>query len=107
MSKNLYIVRHGKSSMDIGDVQDIDRPLKDRGIFDGYSMSARMLKEGKIPELIISSPAIRALHTAIIFARNLKYPLIKIELNKDIYMAEMNTILNIIAQSDDKIQSLM
>ena len=72
MIKKLYIVRHGKSTWDYESTSDIDRPLKERGIKDAYSMSERLLDKIQIPELIISSNAIRALHTATIFARTFK-----------------------------------
>ncbi|MCK5170441.1 MAG: histidine phosphatase family protein, partial [Bacteroidales bacterium] len=71
--KYLYIVRHGKSIQDYGNISDIDRPLKERGINDGYKMAERLLVQNKIPEKIISSSAVRALHSATIFARTLNF----------------------------------
>ncbi len=84
--KELYIVRHGKSTQDYGNVSDIDRPLKERGVNDGYAMAKRLLSKNKIPELILTSPAVRALHSATIFARTFNSPFEKIVLNKDIYL---------------------
>jgi len=37
--KTLYIVRHAKSSWDYEGIEDIDRPLKKRGIKDAHLMS--------------------------------------------------------------------
>ena len=41
---------------------------------DAGVMAGRMKSRNNIPELLISSPACRALHTAVIFSRILKVP---------------------------------
>lgn len=107
MPKKLYIVRHGKSTWEIEDIQDIDRSLKERGINDGYKMAERLLTKNNIPDLIVSSPAVRALHSATIFARSFKYPYEDIIINDEIYMAGTHEILELITQTKDQIQSLM
>lgn len=107
MIKELFIVRHGKSSWDHENISDIDRPLKERGINDGYMMAERLLKKKLVPQKIISSPANRALHSATIFARVLNYPYQKIDINEDIYFADKKTMLNMIKQTSDQVESLM
>ena len=105
--KHLYIVRHGKSNQDFTNVPDYERPLKERGVNDSYKMASIMLQKKGIPQLIISSPAIRALHTAMIFARILKYPLNKVNVNNTLYMSSATDYLEIIKETDDSIDSLM
>ena len=105
--KHLYIVRHGKSDRDFVDVPDYDRPLKERGIVDSYKMASVLVQKKVSPQLFISSPAIRALHTATIFARIFKYPLKKIIVNETLYMSSENKYLEIIKDTDDSIDSLM
>lgn len=105
--KDLYIVRHGKSSWATDGISDIDRPLKERGIHDGYKIAEKLLSTNRIPELIISSSANRALHSASIFARTLKFPLEKMIIYEELYLAEISTILKIIKQTGDDINSLM
>jgi phosphohistidine phosphatase len=104
--KKLFIVRHGKSSWDY-DVEDIDRVLKERGINDAHTMSERLLKAKENPQLIISSHANRALHTALIFARTLSYPFDKIMINNIIYDGGYDDILEMIKELDDDIPSAM
>ncbi len=72
--KNLWLIRHAKSSWSQGELQDNFRPLNERGYRDAQEMSARLKKSGIMPDLIISSHAIRAYSTAMIFADVLKYP---------------------------------
>ena len=88
MGKKIFIVRHGKSDWSTPDISDIDRPLKPRGIRDAYKM-AKLLKQKKEQiELIISSPATRAIHTAIIFSRILQIPEKNILIEYKLYMAD-------------------
>ena len=61
MEKILGIIRHGKSTWDYGSVSDLDRPLKESGINNTIDISQKIKKQDMMPDLIISSPAIRAL----------------------------------------------
>jgi len=65
--KTLYIVRHAKSSWDYEGIEDIDRPLKKRGIHDAHLVSKFLAAKINKPDVFISSSANRALHTAVIF----------------------------------------
>ena len=67
--KVLYIVRHAKSSWDYDNMADVDRPLKVKGIKTAYEIARNIKLKNNLPDLIISSPANRALHTAMILAR--------------------------------------
>jgi len=105
--KVLHVVRHAKSSWDNNDVADIDRPLKSKGIRNAYDI-ARRLKLGELaPQRIISSPANRALHTAIIFARVLEYPLPELEINNILYDTSTERVLEMIRGLDDACKSVM
>ncbi|TVR69317.1 MAG: histidine phosphatase family protein [Marinilabiliales bacterium] len=106
-TKTLYIGRHAKSSWDFPGRADIDRPLAERGLNNAYEMAGRMKERGDKPARIISSPANRALHTAVIFARELKIPLDYLSVNEDLYMAGEDAILQVVARVDDAIDSLM
>jgi phosphohistidine phosphatase len=69
--KTLYIVRHAKSSWEYAGIEDIDRPLKKRGIKDAHLISKFLSKQIDKPDVFITSSANRALHTALIFCENL------------------------------------
>lgn len=70
--KRVIIVRHAKS-VPYGYDNDFHRDLTDRGINDAEKISATLKQEGIIPDLVISSPAKRTMHTASIFCRNLGF----------------------------------
>lgn len=105
--KILHIVRHGKSSWDLSSVADIDRPLKLRGIENAYEIAHRIKLHYKIPDVILSSPAIRALHTATIFARVLQISFKNLHIVPDIYMGGEKNLDELIKSQDNAVQSLM
>jgi phosphohistidine phosphatase len=107
MYKHLFIVRHGSSPGSHNGIYDIDRTLNDQGIIDSLVMSMRLSNKENLPDKILSSPAIRALHSAAIFARTFKYLVNDITINDEIYLADKNIMLNIIKETDNKVQSLM
>jgi len=107
MPKQLYIVRHAKSSWDYEDINDIDRPLCTRGIKDATTMAGRLKSRGQIPSLMISSPACRALHTATIFAKVLKFPCEQMIIVEKFYQGGIHEILNILEKVDEQNSSVM
>ncbi len=83
--KRLYLIRHAKSSWDSHQSSDFERELNKRGKRDAPFMSKLLKKEKVKPDIIYSSPAVRALTTAEIFANELYYPKEKIVCEQNIY----------------------
>ena len=107
MSKKIFIVRHGKSDWSTPDISDIDRPLKSRGIRDAYKMSKLLKQKKEQPDYIISSPATRAIHTAIIFSRILQIPEKNILIEYELYMADSESINKYFHKISDDYNSVM
>lgn len=105
--KTLYLVRHAKSSWKEEGLQDMDRPLKGRGVRDAYSTSEWLASQGCTPDHVVSSPATRALHTAIIFSKNLELPVNSIQLEAKIYHAGSKELMQILRGLSDKYSSVM
>lgn len=82
--KTLIFVRHAKSSWEY-EVSDKDRPLKVRGINDAYLVSNHLSGDLELPQKVFSSPANRALHTCIIFMRNLGIDFNKLTVTSTLY----------------------
>lgn len=106
MMKKLIMVRHGKSSWEY-DVADKDRPLKERGINDAHLVSKTFLKDRPIIDYIFSSPANRALHTAMIFSRNLKFDLQKVQIVDDLYDFSGSSVQSFVESLDDRLGNVM
>ncbi len=104
--KTLFLIRHAKSSWaDVG-MDDFDRPLNDRGKNNAPFMGKLLAKDKILPELMISSPAKRAITTARKIAEEISFPKNKIIEDKKIYEADVSTLLGIINHVDDNINSL-
>ncbi|MCD6018840.1 MAG: putative phosphoserine phosphatase 2 [Bacteroidetes bacterium] len=102
--KKIFLVRHAKSDWNNPENKDIERPLNDRG----YNNANLMSKQFKtIPDLIVSSPAIRAISTALIFARNLNYDSNKIQIKKELYESSVKDYLSVIHQLDNQYNTTM
>ncbi|MDN5216448.1 histidine phosphatase family protein [Fulvivirgaceae bacterium BMA12] len=105
--KTLYVVRHAKSSWDFPQLSDFDRPLNKRGKRNAPDMGNRLKMRGILPDLIIASPANRALTTAKKIAKEIGYPVESIRENDQIYHSSEATLLQIIKDTPDNIQGLM
>ncbi len=105
--KTLYVVRHGKACPASMETDDFKRPLTEEGREDAKAMAKRVRKKDIIPGLLMSSPADRALETAHIFAKKLKYPPLKILLKQGIYDEENETLREIVRAIDDSYQTVM
>lgn len=105
--KILYLLRHAKAQEHMPDRKDFDRELIEKGISDSRLIGKRLNELGARPDLIISSPAARALQTAIIVATNLGFHADRIVQEKDLYQAESEDYLDLLSRIDDDYQSVM
>ena len=104
--KTLHIVRHGKALQDYLRIDDIDRPLIEKGIHNNIAVATRLVDKYAIPDIIISSPAARALHTAHIFARVMGFPPEKVTAYEKLYF-KGEEALEILCEISDEIESAM
>lgn len=105
--KTLYLVRHAKSSWDDASLADFDRPLNKRGKKAAPFMAGMMLQKSIRPDLVISSPAHRALITAEIFCHTLGYPKEKIEERPEIYEGGINHMLRLVQEIPDSCSTVI
>lgn len=105
--KVLFIVRHAKSSWDYENIADIDRPLKLKGIKAAYEIARKLKLRNDLPELIITSPANRAIHTALIFARVFETKGNLIRIDEGFYEGSVDYLIKQIKETDDTVNSLM
>lgn len=103
--KTIYFIRHAKSDSNTG-VSDFDRPLNLRGYNDAHNMSLLIKEQGVFPNLIITSPAIRAMTTALIFGNNLDFNFSKIQLNKKLYASTDKEYIDCIKKTDNNINTV-
>ena len=94
--KTLVLIRHAKSDWQDSEIKDFDRPLNDRGNADAPMMAKELHRLGLKPDLIISSPANRALTTAVSFARQFGYPQGNIKQETIIYNGSYQNYVGVI-----------
>ncbi|KAB5551444.1 hypothetical protein DKX38_008755 [Salix brachista] len=63
VSRRLILLRHAKSSWDDRSLRDHDRPLSKSGVLDAAKVSQKLQQLGWIPQLILSSDALRTKQT--------------------------------------------
>lgn len=101
MAHQLHIVRHAKASAQDYFPGDFYRTLEKPGYAEAGAIAAEFSGIETKPTLLISSPAIRAFTTCLIFAEKLSYPLNKVVLNNSIYEATHQKLLRVIHELDD------
>ncbi len=105
--KRLYLVRHaqaGPKDLQMGDVQ---RSLDARGEKQAAWLGARLNQRGAKPDLILSSPAKRALRTANVIAEQINVTRDVITVLDSLYLANMTELSEIIRDLDDEFQNVM
>lgn len=105
--KSLHLVRHAKSSWDDLSVSDFDRPLNERGRKSAAFMAKRWLESDKPLNLIVSSPAKRALDTARIVAHGLEHLEVTLTTDANIYEAHVNDLLEVVNSISDDVHHVM
>lgn len=105
--KKLYLMRHAKSSWDNPELQDFDRHLNKHGRKDTHLMAEFFQSKGLDFDLILASPAKRAITTADIIAEAMHIPIKKISTDPRIYQAGVETLLEIIKEIDPHHKSVL
>lgn len=106
MLRKLYIIRHGKSSWDHHGLDDIDRPLAERGIRNAGQMAERLLEAGLVPRLIFTSPASRALNTALIMSKTWGLGPDQLQIHDLLYDAYPSDIQEVVGQAPAEVTDL-
>ncbi len=104
--KTVYLFRHAKSSWDDPDVDDFDRALNERGEKAAPLMGEAMKEREVRPDVILCSPARRAVQTATLALQSAS---IEIEpcFDERIYLASAPTLLSILSERNDKVDSVL
>lgn len=103
--KTIYFIRHAKSSWNF-DMDDQHRPLSLRGRKDVFKVGRALSMSEDTPELLISSPASRALYTALFLADEWGYPEDDIFIENRLYHASFKEIFEILSEQSGDINSI-
>ncbi|WP_298022462.1 histidine phosphatase family protein [uncultured Parasphingopyxis sp.] len=104
--KRLILLRHAKSSWDDPVTRDYDRPLNAKGKRAAETMGEHMRGEGLEFDAVIASPAVRVAETLEWFGKGYGER-IEPEWDRRAYLASDRTLLEVVQEADDAIESLM
>ncbi len=99
--KTIYLIRHAKSSWKDSTLDDFDRPLNKRGKKDAPLMGLKLKEKNIKPDIIISSPALRAKTTAEFISNSIKYNK-EIIYDETIYEASTSELISLLKRVDDE-----
>jgi len=105
--KSLYLLRHAKAESATLQFSDEDRALTPKGIDDAKKLATKLVKKDIEFDLILTSPAIRAITTAQIISNRLDHKQRFLEVDKKLYQADCTTLLTIASKLHKKIKSVM
>jgi phosphohistidine phosphatase len=106
--KKIILVRHATAVARAAGKDDFKRSLRKKGREEARAMAGWYKSAADRPDVIVSSPANRAIETARIFAKTLGYPAKKIVQKKKFYgVASLDVFLKMLAALDKKSNSVM
>ena len=104
--KRLLILRHAKSSWTDSSITDWQRPLNERGLRDAPRAGEWLREHSRVPDLIITSDAVRARTTAELVARSAGYAR-EIVVEPSLYLATPDTVLALLNDVKEPTASVM
>ena len=105
--KDIYVLRHAKSSWDNSNLSDFDRPLADRGISDAKKMS-NFLKDMNIKiDKVLCSSAIRAKETFDLTADGFNFEIDKATYLDKLYFGDTTTIIQDLKELDESLNNIL
>ena len=104
--KTFFILRHAKSSWSEPDLADFERPLNGRGTKAAPFMGKLMASKGYSPSVILSSPAVRAKHTALLVKDAGRLDA-ELRFDDRIYEASPQGLRQVVSELDDEYMSAM
>ena len=104
--KNLFLLRHAKSSWDNAALGEFDRPLSTRGISNAILLSEHIQKHNITFDLVLSSPSERTQSTLDLVLSSLDhFP--TTTLKESMYHASPFSLTQLIKEQDDAINNLL
>lgn len=104
--KFLTIIRHAKSDWKDPDLDDIARPLNERGRGAVLLVGNYLYQQKMKPDLIITSPATRAHDTATGIAELVKYDVKKLQTEPVVYFGTSSAIIDMLHGIDNQYEDI-
>ncbi len=106
MTRELLILRHGKSDWDAG-TDDFNRPLTDRGKRGAQRIATWLMQHDLVPDYVISSPAERAVETARKTCKAMGLGGDDVHTDRAVYLATQQELLDVLARCPSDARRIM
>ena len=107
MMKFLILARHGTAEDRLKTTDDFERALTGKGKAESEFAGRRLKSMQVMPELVMSSPATRAISTAIVICNKINYPQNKIISVSPLYEGKLREIVSFLRSVSNNITALM
>ncbi len=104
--KQLFLLRHAKSSWEDPELADHDRPLAPRGRRAAKLIAEHLRRQGIAPELVLCSSALRTRETLESIAPVLGED-VSVQIEDELYAASEQVLLERVRAVEDGIESLL
>ena len=103
--KTIYLIKHAKSDWSVSGISDAERDISKKGRKDIKTIGSYLTLRGILPDIILSSYALRAAQTSDILAQTIQSEAPKHYLN-ELYLTSADEIKEIIMVQDEAIESM-
>jgi phosphohistidine phosphatase len=104
--RTLLVMRHAKSDWGVTSGSDHERPLARRGVKAARRMGRFLTDAGTVPDLVLSSTAVRALTTAELAAEAGGWSC-KIFTRRDLYASDPERVLEVVGEIENGVERLL
>ena len=105
--KTLYIVRHAKSTWRYKSFSDFERPLRKKGVEDLRLMTQALKEKNIRPDILLTSPAVRAVQTAVLLSQGLEMSPESIAIKNVLYPGTSEQYLDCILELPQEFQAAL
>jgi phosphohistidine phosphatase len=105
--KKIIFVRHGKAEEPASLFPDFERSLTSKGKYISRLMAIKLKEKEKDLGIIVTSPAFRAIETALIFAAIYAIPPEKMIINSNLYFnIDYNSFMDILKNTEEDVDTI-
>ena len=104
--KVIHLIRHGDSQWTKGSA-DFDRPLTHHGVKEAELIGNELKVKQILPDLMISSPADRAISTARLIACEVGYSMEDIRQVENIYYKGIDEMIQLVSEIEEQFKNVI
>ena len=105
--KEIFVLRHAKSSWDNVNLSDHDRPLADRGIKDAAKLCVFIKNKGHNLDKVLCSTAKRAKETFDLIADGFNFEIDKTTYTDKLYFGDITDIIKDLRELDESLNNIL